>query len=193
MRCASTLHDILVDLAIALTRQRHPVLLSHTKGIVDAELRLRTETSCHLKGVLWKALETVPWPVVLDDVRQAGFQTYRFIQRLYHSPGMSFIAVARDTTSLGELHRLFWDPRQELKVGPLSKPQALQLFRLAAEHFQLCGIDMESFEKQVIDSAKGNPGEILDMCQRATREEYRSGRYVKFAPLRIDTIMRFRS
>jgi hypothetical protein len=193
LQCPSTLHEILVELAVALLRRNHPILLRHVKGAREAERWLRQQTSCHLKGILWDSLEAAPWPVILDKLQPAGFQAYRFLQRLYHVPGMSFIAAARDVRSLGELHRLFWDPRQELKVRPLSKPDAFQLFKLAVEHFQLHDIDVETFAKQVIKSAKGNPGEILDMCQRATRKEYRSGRYVKFVPLRIDTLMRFHS
>lgn len=187
----STLRGILLDLALELHKQGHPVLRSSTKSAADPAAYLSSRTSCHLKGLLWKALETIPCPVILDDIRQAGFQTYRFLQRLYHAPGMCLIAAARDVRSLGELHRLFWDPRRQIEMMPLTKPQALRLFELAAGFFQLSGIDIEHFQAQVLESAKGNPGEILDMCQRATRPEYRVGSYVKFAPLRIDTVMRF--
>lgn len=187
----STLRGILLELARELHKQGHPVLGSSTKSAADPAAYLSSRTSCHLKGLLWKALETAPCPVILDDIRQSGFPTYRFLQRLYHAPGMCFIAAARDVRSLGELHRLFWDPRQQMEMTPLTRPQALRLFELAAGFFQLSGIDIEPFQAQVLESARGNPGEILDMCQRATRPEYRVGSYVKFAPLRIDTVMRF--
>ena len=38
---------------------------------------------------------------------------------------------------------------------------------------------------------RGNPGQIVEMCRSATEPLYVSGRHIKFAPLRIDALIRF--
>jgi hypothetical protein len=92
---------------------------------------------------------------------------------------------------LGELHRLFWDPRRTVQVTPLSEPEASTLFELAADRFGLREFDLADFRPRVLDNAKGNPGQIVEMCRMARDPQYRSGKHIMFAPLRIDLMARY--
>jgi hypothetical protein len=144
-----------------------------------------------LKGLLWTSLEAEPRTIVLDEIDGASFPMYRFLQRLYHAKGMALVAVARDPVALGTLGRLFWDPRAIVHVQPLNDPDARELFDLAVDRFQLSHLDLEDFRDRVLESAHGNPGQIIEMCKMASNPMYLTGRHVKFAPLRIDVLTKF--
>jgi len=190
-----SLHALLTKMAGLLIAARHPDFL-RLAGVspvrrFDPKVWLRAQTSVHLKGLLWSAFEISPVSMVLDGIAGAGFPTYRFLQRIYHAPGMALFASSRDTFSLGALARLFWDPTKMLSLAPLHDLEAGQLFDAAATYFELRNLDLEEFREKVLESARGNPGQIIEMCRLATQPQYISGRYIKFAPLRIDAIIKF--
>ena len=185
-----TLHDLLVMIARGLLKSGN----KHFRQSVSAsdwELWLAHQTSVHLKGLLWTALEQEPTPIILDGIKGAGHQTYRFLQRLYFARGMTMVATARDHPHLGELARLFWDPRKTRQIQPLSEAEGLRLFETAVDHFRLRELCLDDFREKVLESAKGNPGQIVEMCRFASNPMYVTiSRHIKFAPLRIDVMMR---
>ncbi len=185
------LHGLLAAMARALVATRHAGFVSRAKPGADLEAWLAVQTSVHLKGLIWTAVETSPLPMILDGITGAGFPTYRFLQRIYHTPGMALFAASRDGLSLGALARLFWNPAKALNVPPLHEREAEELFDAAADHFTLRNLDLDEFREKVLESARGNPGQIVEMCRLATQAQYHAGRYIKFAPLRIDTVMKF--
>jgi hypothetical protein len=187
----ATLHVLLVAMARALLAYRHGWLMQHAKPAADTEAWLAAQPSIHLKGLLWNAVESSPVPMALDGISGAGFASYRFLQRIYHAPGMVLFAAARDLPSLGALGRLFWNPERILNMAPLSEREAGQLFETAASHFQLRNLDLSDFREKVLESARGNPGQIIEMCRLASQPQYLSGRSIKFSLLRIDTVMKF--
>lgn len=174
LRYSKTLHPLLVNLADALL-----------------QLDVQEHTSVHLKGLLWAALEAKPRAIAIDGIDHASFRTYRFFQRLYFVKGVTLIATARDAISLGAMRRLFWDPRATLRLDPLHSADAGRLFDMAADRFGLRDLEVEDFRHRVLDAAKGNPGQIVEMCRMASNPMYVSGRHIKFAPLRIDVVSRF--
>lgn len=186
-----TLRALLTAMARALIAARHPGFIGRAKPGTDPEAWLAVQTSMHLKGLLWTAMESSPAPMMLDGVTGAGFPTYRFLQRIYHTPGMALFAASRDVFSLGALARLFWNPAKALNIPPLHERDAEQLFEAAADHFQLRNLDLDEFREKVLESARGNPGQIIEMCRLAAQPQYHAGRYIKFSPLRIDTVMKF--
>lgn len=174
VRSSAVLHDLLVNLARSLR------LADPTPG---------SGTSMHLKGILWTAMEENPVTIVLDDIQGSGPRNYRFLQRLFHMKGVGIIAAARDYNSLGALSRLFWDPRLVVNVPALTQPQSTELFNELAPQFGLTHLDIDEFRRHALEAAKGNPGEIVEMCKLAGRPQYQHGSRVKFAPLRIDALM----
>jgi len=186
-----TLHSVLAAVAKALVVFRHGEFLRRGGSGVRRDGWVEAQTSIHLKGLLWAALEAAPVPIILDGVSSAGFPTYRFFQRLYHVRGMALIAAARDTAALGVLSRLFWDPAATMNLAGLNDREAALLFEAAADSYDLRNADLTDFRKRVLEAARGNPGQIVDMCRLAAEPQYRSGRHIKFAPLRIDSMARF--
>lgn len=186
-----TLHGLLVVIARLLIATAHASFLSRAKPGPEPDGWLSNQTSIHLKGLLWNALESSPVPLILDGVTGSGSPTYRFLQRIYHTPGMTVFAAARDVPGMGALSRLFWDPRRMLNIAPLNDRDAARLFDLAAAHFKLCNLDLDEFRAKALESAQGNAGLIIEMCRLAAQPQYVAGRYVKFVPLRIDTLIKF--
>ncbi len=186
-----TLHALLVEIARVLIRAGHPEFLGRAKPGRDVETWLGRQTSVHLKGLFWSALETAPVPLVLDGIAGAGFPTYRFLQRIYHTDGMALVAASRDAVRLGALGRLFWNPAKTVSIPPLNDRDAGRLFEAATDCFALWDLDLLEFRDKVLENAHGNPGQIVEMCRLATQPKYISGRYIKFAPLRIDAMIHF--
>jgi hypothetical protein len=191
VRYSANLHRLLVDLTRTLLAVKHKALRDRARPGAAVEKWLCEQTSIHLKGLLWTALEAEPLTMILDGIDGASFPMYRFLQRLYFAPGMAIIAAARDTGTLGVLGRLFWDPWKMLHIRPLNHADSRKLFDLAAKKFGLEQLDVDEFRAKVLESAQGNPGEIIEMCRLAANPLYISGKHIKFAPLRIDVMMRF--
>ncbi|HEY6345014.1 MAG TPA: hypothetical protein VIY49_26255 [Bryobacteraceae bacterium] len=177
LKYSASLHRLLADLARLALPQRAD---DYSKA-----------TSVRLKGLLWTSLEAEPRILVLDGVERASLPTYRFFQRLYHTEGMALIAAARSATLLGAMGRLFWDPRLSIHIPPLTHAHASHLFDLAAGRFGLGHLDFEEFRGKALESSNGNPGQIIEMCRLASNPIYVSGRHIKFAPLRMDALMKF--
>ncbi len=186
-----TLHALLAAIARTLIGARHADFLRRAKPGADAPRWLAAQSSIRLKGLVWGAIESSPVPIILDGISGAGFPTYRFLQRIYHTPGMALFAASRDAFRLGALARLFWNPGQMLNIPPLHEREAEQLFETAADHFKLRNLDLDEFRDKVLESARGTPGQIIEMCRLATQAQYLSGRHVRFSALRIDTVTKF--
>jgi hypothetical protein len=191
LRYVPNLHRFLIDFARALLDTGHRTLRILARPADDLDTWLPRQTSLHLKGLLWTSLEKEPRTIVVDGIDRASFPMYRFLQRLYFASDMALLATARDAVSLGALGRLFWDPRAILHLAAIHPADAVRLFDLAADHFRLHDLDLEDFRDKVLDSAEGNPGQIVEMCRMAANPMYVSGTHIKFAPLRIDALMKF--
>jgi hypothetical protein len=185
------LHDMLASLAATLIANRHPRFENIVKNGRPPEKWASEQTSVNLRGLIWSGLEADPCLLVLDNIASASFQTYRFFQRVRFTKGMRMVAVSRDPFRLGELHRLFWDPRRTIEMAPLSASDASALFELAADRFGLREFDLADFRPRVLENAKGNPGQIVELCRMARNPQYRSGKHLMFAPLRIDLMARY--
>jgi AAA ATPase domain len=188
---SSSLHHLLMDLARSLLSTGHGTFRKLARPGKDAEKWLSQQTSVHLKGILWTSLEAEPRVIVLDGVTTAGFPMYRFFQRLYFAKGTALVASARDPRSLGTLGRLFWDPRNTIHLHPLDEVDADHLFDLAIARFGLSHLDIDEFRVRALEAAKGNRGQLIEMCKLASNPMYVSGKHIKFAPLRIDALMKF--
>jgi hypothetical protein len=180
-------------MARALIAAHHAGFMNLAKPGADPEAWLAAQTSLRLKGLLWNAVESSPVPMMLDGITGAGFPTYRFLQRIYHTRGMALFAASRDAVSLGALARLLWDRAMSLSIPPLSARDAEELFETAAGHFNLRHLGLDEFREKVLESARGNPGQIIEMCRLATQPQHHAGRHIKFSPLRIDTVNEVRT
>jgi predicted ATPase len=175
VRAAGVLHELLAGLAAALGCSRPKA------------------TSPALRGLVLNALCRAPQCVVLEDLHNADPRMYRFLQRLYYTPGVSLIVTATSRADLGFVRKLLWDPREEIILEPLSRAEAQWLFDEAVRRFGIESLQIDAFGRKVLAAAKGNPGQILAMCRMAARPEYQRGSHIKFLPLRMDMLSAFLS
>lgn len=182
-------HNFLVQLSRALIQIGHrPLRRSLNISAAAAE----RQTSKHLRGLLWQALKEEPRSIIIDDIANASAPLYRFLQPLYHSNGMSLIAVATCRENLGFLSRLFWDPRQQIDLKPLTETQARQFADIVAAHFGTpAAVDESELCEQILEASGGVPGRIVEMYRMASDARYRNGSYVKLALIQIDIAARF--
>jgi hypothetical protein len=180
---STNLHRLLQTLASALADAGHERI---RHSLMDGT----KQTSVHLRGILWNALEKQPARIVLDGVHSASFPVLRVFQRSYFMRGMSIVASARDAMELGALGRLFWDPRLLLQLKPLNDAAAAQLFERAVHVCGLAVPNLGEFRRRVLAAAAGNAGQIVEMCRLASKPEYRTatGR-IKFELVRIDCLV----
>jgi hypothetical protein len=189
LRTLPVLHELLFELSLALIKNSHG--LAHRIDVPDQALWLSRQTSVRLKGLLWNALAAEPASIVLDHIEEGSNKTYRFLQRIYHTPGAAIIAVARRRRDLGALGRLFWDPREAITFMPLSQRDARILFEQAVRLYKLECLNFEDLREQIIQAAHGRPGKIVEMCRLAADSRYRKDGRVLFSTVQLDTIGSF--
>lgn len=182
-----------------VVRLERPPALHHLLVRMAEQLECRSTrfsspaqaTSIHLKPLVLNALRARPGPVIVENLESRDPRMYRFLQELYYIPGASLIVTARSIHCIGYVRKLLWDPRETIVMQPLSRPESLGLFEEAVRTFRLDSFELDDFRHKVIDAARGNPGQIVQMCRLATLSEYQSGRYIKFLPLRMDMLSAF--
>jgi len=152
---------------------------------------VRNATSVALKPSVLDALRRLPRCLVVENIADADPRMYRFLQQVYYIPSVSLIVTAASRNHLGHLRKLLWDPREEIALKPLGRPEALSLFDVASRMYRLQSFDLDAFRAKVLKAAQGNPGQILTMCRMASRPEYQGGRHIKFLSLRIDALTAF--
>jgi len=172
----------------------HHLLLSLAQQLDCRSARypnLREAPSLHLKPLVWDAIRAHPQCVILENLAHGDPRMYRFLQELYYIPDASLMVTVRSSQSIGHVRKLFWDPRETIVMKPLTHLESLRLFDEASRAFDLDSFGLDDFRQKVIDAARGNPGQIIAMCRLAKDPQYRSGRYIKFLPLRMDVLSAF--
>jgi hypothetical protein len=91
-----TPHDLLLTIARELFRHRHAAFQRLACADLGWERWLEQQTSSRLRGLMWQAFEQEPATILLDHLNRPGHVVYRFLQRLYYTPGMVLVAAARD-------------------------------------------------------------------------------------------------
>ena len=148
-------------------------------------------TSAALKPSVLDAFRRQPRCLVLENLADVDPRMYRFLQQVYYIPAVCLIVTAASRDCLGHLRKLLWDPREEIALKPLTRPESLSLFDTASRMYRLQSFDLDAFRCKVLTAAQGNPGQILTMCRMASRPEYQDGSHIKFLPLRIDALTAF--
>jgi predicted ATPase len=94
--CPEHQRELLVSLFEAVMRSSHGCFKSSGRPVKS----VGRETSMHLRGFLWQTLSSQQSTLILEDIRASSAPMYRFLQRLYHRPGVSLIATSASPTSV---------------------------------------------------------------------------------------------
>lgn len=101
---------------------------------------------------------------------------------------MAVLVSARDLAAMGSMGKLYWDPKTVTSLPPLGEIRSRELFDEAAYRFGLgAEPDFESFRERTLSDTQGNPGQIIEMCRLAADLRYRTGGFLHYSLIRIDT------
>jgi len=83
----------------------HGLLIAMARALLDLpEAWLKRRPAFTSRGSL-ECVGTLAVPMVLDGNRRAGFPTYRFLQRIYYTPGMALFRRFPGRSQFGALAR----------------------------------------------------------------------------------------
>jgi AAA ATPase-like protein len=172
------------ELARALWQQRHPELRVRFKS---AE-QLQGASAANLKGLCITTLKDSRKLVILEHV---GFSSQQFsaaVKQLAGETGLAVIFVARSChmEDAGYLIRHYPDRNHRLELARFKAQQAAEFAYLVADQAGLQAENRAEFLMKTVELSEGNPGAIIAMVQMASMPKYRSGAWIKSAPLYID-------
>jgi len=180
----STPQALFLQLARNLWMQRNPDLRRHFRS---AE-QLEASSAVTLKGLCLSALKAAGNLLVLEHV---GFSSQQFaaaVKQISMETGAQVIYVSRSChmEDAGYLVRHYPDRSDRLEIAPFKSHQAAEFATLAADELRLEAENRAEFLAKVTDLSEGKPGAILAMVRMACTPKYRSGDWIKSAPLYID-------
>jgi len=148
----------------------------------------RTDSAANMKALCLSALRNAPNTLVLEHVGFSSQPLAASVKQLVNGTSLALIVAARSPhmEETGYLLRCFPDRSQRFELMNFDSGQAREFARLASDE---AGLDAENralFLDQVAELSQGNPGAILSMVQMARAPRYRSGNWIKCAPLYID-------
>jgi len=92
-------------------------------------------SSVVLRGMLWKAFESRPHIILLDDICEPTAPYYRFLERVLATKGNTIIGTVAHSHATGGLHRIFWNQQAMVPLQPLSRRDAGNLVQCAISAF----------------------------------------------------------
>jgi DNA polymerase III delta prime subunit len=155
------------------------------------QLRLNcaNASSIALRGALWRAFESRPRVILLDDIAEATPPFYRFLERVAATKGNTIIGAANHAYAAGALKRMFWNQQSTVALHNLSRRDADALVESAVAAFLSGGSVSADFAPRVARAARGNPGRIVEMCIRAADPAYQAeGDHIRFGALVMDSL-----
>ncbi len=190
------LQNLLRNLIKVLQEARSPGLLQQLKaeGVssVNFEIWLKSLPSARLKGILYRAVQSGDYRVILDHVPLLTHARAKIIKELFWMRDTPVYLLMRDDQEfrIAQFARFFyWSDRQCLTLGPLPETSACELLEGCIERFGLSSFDLEGFREEVLSLSGGVPGAIVKMCALAADERYQYGRRIKTKLVHIDYLM----
>jgi hypothetical protein len=152
-------------------------------------LNCANASSIALRGALWRAFESRPRVILLDDIAEATPPFYRFLERVAATKGNTIIGAANHAYAAGALKRMFWNQQSTVALHNLSRRDADALVESAVAAFLSGGSVSADFAPRVARAARGNPGRIVEMCIRAADPAYQAeGDHIRFGALVMDSL-----
>lgn len=160
-----------------------------------AETWIRKQTGGRLRSLLFRALDQGRYWIFVDNVSGLGFSHFHLLReliRMRETP-VSFLTRGLGDEYLGPAGRLFWSDAHKLALGPLAPGEAAKLLRAVVERQGLQDLDINSFQKAILEFSRGLPGAIVEMAAMARQPQYRFGSKIKSKLLYTDYLVQLAS
>jgi AAA ATPase domain len=190
------LQDLLHKLIGALYDRKDPNLRQqlHAEGVtvLNFESWLKTQSTSHLKGTLYRTVERGDYRVLFDHPPPLTHAVAKVIKELFWMRNTAVLLLVRDTEAsrADQFARFFyWGPRERLALPPLPMEEANELLEACIKRFGLSNFDLEEFREEVLELSGGVPGAIVKMCALAADPRYHFGSRIKTKLVHIDYLM----
>ncbi len=126
--------------------------------------------------------------IVLDHLRRPSMVFAAAIQDLCRLTDTSLVVLSRSAhmEDLGGLYACFPDRDDRLQLGPLAPRDAEAMAAWLQREEPLDAINLETFRRQAVAAAGGNPGVLRHLWSLAAEPRYHSRGHILFSPLYID-------
>lgn len=147
-----------------------------------------SESVANMKALCLSALENSPNTLALEHVGFSSQPLAASVRQLVNETSLALIVAARSPhmEETGHLVRCFPNRSERFELKNFDSGRAQDFARLASDEAGLDAGNREQFLGRVVELSEGNPGAILWMVQMARAPRYRSGNWIKCAPLYID-------
>ena len=159
---------------------------------VNFDIWLRTLPSSRLKGILYRAVQTSDYRVILDHVPLLTHARAKIIKELFWMRDTPVYLLMRDDQEFRIAqfaHFFYWSDRQCLTLSPLPASSAGELLEACIERYGLSRFDLEGFREEILDLSGCVPGAIMKMCALAADPRYQYGSRIKTKLVHIDYLM----
>jgi hypothetical protein len=155
----------------------------------SAASALKTKSILALRGLVLNALRAGEYFVVLDHLCRTSGSLASDVREIIFWGNTPVLAVARSNhmEDLGFLASFFALRSERMHIWPFERDLAAEFARQTATEFGLEASNREEFLARVVQLSGGLPGPILGMIRMALLPKYRTGDYIKFSPLYIDS------
>ncbi len=189
------LHDLLQQIVHLLFDLDDPALGARLcrEGVSAASFKkwLQTQPSTRLRGTLYQAAAGSQYRFFLDHFPPLTHAVSRVVKQLVRMEGTPVYLLARGFTEreIGHVTDIYWSDPHRLAIGALSEPAARDLLERCIQRFDLSGLDLNDFRKEIIHLSGCIPGAVVQMCALAAEPRYRYGSQIKTKLIHIDYLM----
>ncbi len=168
--------------------------LLKAEGVSSAnfDIWLKALPSSRLKGILYRAVQSSDYRIILDHVPLLTHARAKIIKELFWMRDTPVYLLMRDDqeSRIAQFARFFyWNDRQCLTLGPLPETSARELLETCIERYGLSRFNLEGFREEVLDLSGCIPGAIVKMCALAADPRYQYGSRIKTKLIHIDYLM----
>jgi hypothetical protein len=145
-------------------------------------------STCSLKGITQRALDTQSFLMVLDHLEGPSRITTGMIKDLHYYGRTPVILAARSPhmEDIGTLQPLCANKSERIEVKNWPQHIALKFAQHEAERSRLWASNLDSSLHSLVEWSDGNPAAIISMLRMAQLPKYRTGDQIKAHVLYLD-------
>lgn len=167
-------------------------LVAGLRNVPRKDLRLPKDpqalSTSSLKGMVHRALDTLPFMMILDQLSGPSRVLTHMIKELnyYDRTPVFFVARTPHMEDIGTLQPLCADRSEQVEVKNLPPPIAMEFAHREADKSELWATNLEEALHSIVGWSEGNPGGILQMLRMAHLPKYRLDDQIKTHVLYLD-------
>lgn len=151
----------------------------------------KAQPSSHLKGTLYRAVESRSYWIFLDQVSVMTAAVAKVVKELVRMRNTPVYLAVRDLKAIdaGHLLNLYWSEKHRVCLGPLPGKAARELLDSCVAQFGLSRVNPSVFCPEVLRLSGRVPAAIVQMCALAAEPHYQSESGLKRRLAHLDSLL----